>query len=368
VALSGGGDSVALLHLLREAGLDVTAVTVDHRLRPDSADEAARVAAWCRDWGVAHHVLVWTGSGDGSGNLMNRARLARRALLADWARAEGMPCIALGHTADDQAESLLMGLSRAAGIDGLCGLRPAWTEGGLDWVRPALRIPRDALRQVLRDRGLPWIEDPTNADDRFLRARVRKALATLAPLGLTPDRLAESAGHLAAARAALDRAVQEAAGRVVQERAGALRIDAAALAALPSEIARRLVQAAILWLTGADYPPRGADLMSFVRAMPSGHPATLAGCRWADGWLSQEPRAAGPARWTVTPAPGEVRLLGAAGLRQCPDWRATGLPRAVLEVTPGLWRGEVLLAAPCAGFGAATATCTPGFHAFLLSH
>ncbi len=108
---------------------------------------------------------------------------------------------------------------------------------------------------------------------------------------------------------------------------------------------------------------------------------TLGGVRfrWKDGscTVSREARAVGGAvpagqvwdgRWQVAGAQGEIRALGADGLRQCPDWRATGLPRQVLEVTPGIWQGDSLIAAPCAGFGAATALCVPGFHAFLLSH
>jgi tRNA(Ile)-lysidine synthase len=83
--------------------------------------------------------------------------------------------------------------------------------------------------------------------------------------------------------------------------------------------------------------------------------------------LAQEKRAATLSRWSVT-GEGEARLLGSDGLRQCPDWRATGLPRQVLEVTPGVWQGDTLIAAPCAGFGPATATCAPSFHEFLLLH
>jgi tRNA(Ile)-lysidine synthase len=298
---------------------------------------------------------------------MDRARRARQALIADWARAEGLEVVALGHTADDQAETLLMGLTRAAGIDGLCGLRRLWVEGNLTWARPVLDIPRAALRQFLRQRGLPWIEDPTNADDRYLRVRMRKALAQIAPLGLTPDRMAESATHLASARAALVAVTVEAADRVIVEAAGSLKVDIVALSALPDEIARRLVQTALLWLSGEDYPPRAADLARFISGMTSGHQPTLAGCRWAGGWLAQEKRAATLSRWSVT-GEGEARLLGSDGLRQCPDWRATGLPRQVLEVTPGVWQGDTLIAAPCAGFGPATATCAPSFHEFLLLH
>ncbi len=366
VALSGGGDSVALLHLLRQAGAQVQAATVDHRLRPESAAEAATVAGWCRDWGVPHQVLRWQPD-SAPGNLMDRARRARQALLAGWAHGQGLRVIALGHTADDQAETLLMGLARAAGLDGLCGLRPEWRQDGICWLRPMLRLGRQELRDWLREQGLRWIDDPSNTNDRFLRARIRKSLATLAPLGLTPARLAESVSHLASARAALDQVVAGAAGEVVDEAAGALRIDASRFAALPDEVARRLAQSAIRWISGADYAPRAADLARFIDAVVQGRAATLAGCRLKHGWLAAEPRHASLHRWTVDGA-GTPARLGAEGLRQCPHWRSTGLPRHVLEVTPGLWQGDLLLAAPCAGFGAGRAICAPSFADALLSH
>lgn len=365
VALSGGGDSVALLHLLRLAGHEVHAVTVDHGLRPESADEALKVAGWCGEWGVTHDILRWEDHAT-SGNLMEAASKARIALIGAWAKGQGLSAVALGHTADDQAECLLIGLSRAAGIDGLCGLRPDWQERGIHWSRPMLQLTRAELRDWLMAQGLPWIDDPSNTNDRFLRARIRKALAGLAPLGLTPERLATSATHLASARQALDAAVAEAADRVMVERAGALQVDAEAFAALPEEIARRLAQAAILWLTGAEYAPRAADLARFIGAIVAGASATLAGCRLKQGWLTVEPRLANLDRWQIE-GQGSSRLMGAEGLRQTPDWRDHGLPRHVLELTPGLWQGEILLSAPSMG-GLGRAECVPSFKAFVLSH
>ena len=104
-----------------QAGLRVEAVTVDHRLRAESAAEAAGVAAACAELGVPHQVRVWD-HGPVTGNLMDAARRARMALIGDWAQdARASAHVALGHTRDDQAETLLMGLARRAGIDGLCG-------------------------------------------------------------------------------------------------------------------------------------------------------------------------------------------------------------------------------------------------------
>lgn len=373
VAVSGGGDSTALLHLCLAAGLRVEAVTVDHGLRSESAAEAATVARDCAALGVPHVVARWE-HGPVAGNLMDAARRARMALIADRARDRGIGHVALGHTRDDQAETVLMGLARQAGLAGLSGMRVRWEEGGVVFHRPLLAAGREELRDWLRERGVPWVEDPTNENDHFQRVRARRALAVLAPLGITADGLAGVAGHLASVQEALAAQVR-AAGRHLREVAGALHVDAV-LWEEPEEVQRQLVVAAVQWLSGAAYPPRAGDIARLMAAMRDGRDATLGGCRHRNGWLMREARAvAGPVgvgqvwdgRWLVSGAEGDVRLLG-AGLRQCPEWRATGLARQVLEVTPGVWHSDVLVAAPCAGFGRATATVATSFNAFLLSH
>lgn len=356
VAVSGGGDSTALLHLCLAAGFAVQAVTVDHRLRPESAGEAAGVAAMCARLGVPHEVRVWE-HGPVAGNLMDAARRARMVLIGDWARARGLRHVALGHTRDDQAETLLMGLARGAGIAGLSGMRRGWEEGGVTFHRPLLDAGRAELRDWLRARAVPWVDDPTNEDARFQRVRARAVLAALAPLGINAERLAEVAGHLAEAQAALAVQVRAAAGRHVVQAAGALRV-APGLWLEPAEVQRQVAAAALRWLTSEVYAPRASDLGRLIAAMAAGRDATLAGCRHRKGWLLREARALGgpvpvgglwDGRWRISGPSGEVRALGPVGLRQCPDWRGLGLPRSVLEVTPGVWTGETLLAAPLAG-------------------
>ena len=119
VAVSGGGDSMALLHLMHRTALGANctlfAVTVDHALRLDSAAEARDVAGFCQTLGVHHTTLRWD-HGAVSGNLMDAARQARMRLMSDWAAGMGIAHIALGHTADDQAETFLMGLGRASAV------------------------------------------------------------------------------------------------------------------------------------------------------------------------------------------------------------------------------------------------------------
>jgi tRNA(Ile)-lysidine synthase len=357
VALSGGGDSTALLHLCLKAGLKVEAVTVDHRLRAESVAEAAAVAAGCQALGVQHEVRVWD-HGAIQGNLMDQARRARMGLIGSWARDRGIGVVVLGHTRDDVAEGVLMGLARSAGIAGLSGMRRTWEDGGVRFLRPLLGVSRAELRSWLQAEGIGWIDDPTNDNDQFARVKARKALAALAPLGITTERLAEVAGNLASVQVAVSAQVAAAAARLVREAAGALYIDGA-LWTEPEEVQRQVVVAGLRWLTGAGYAPRASDVARLKDAMAEGRDATLAGCRARDGWLMREPRAVGApvpvgalwdGRWRVAGPEGEVRALGAEGLRQVKDWRGAGLPREVLVVTPGVWDGEVLLAAPLAAF------------------
>lgn len=389
VAVSGGGDSLALLHLMLRAapqtGWRVEAATVDHGLRPEAADEARSVAALCRDWNIPHQVLLWTDP-HGTGNLMDRARRARLRLLAEWATGRGIAHVALGHTADDQAETLLMGLSRAAGVDGLSGMRPVFTQDGIMFARPLLHLTRQSLRDHLTAQGIGWIDDPSNENDAFARVRARRALRALKPMGITAAKLAAVTDHLDMARAALDAVAAAAARRIWAAREGALFLDRAAFLAEPAEIRRRLVLSALRWMTGAGYPPRESELDRLLWALAEGRDATLRGTLTrargdqalvrreyrAVAALTSPPGALWDGRWRIHgPWQGdeEIRALGPAGLRECPDWRGTGLPRGVLEVAPAIWRGTALLAAPSAGFGRDwTATCAPVPFPDQLSH
>ena len=236
-AVSGGADSTALLVLAVEAGCDVKAVHVDHGLRPGSADEADHVAELARDLGVpfrAERVVVAPGP-----NLEARAREARRSVLGPGAMT--------GHTADDQAETLLLQLLRGAGTTGLAAMRPGPT-------KPVLALRRSETRGLCEARGLSVLEDPTNADPRFRRNRVRADLVPLldaiAERDTTPllaraaALLAEDDRHLDALAADLD------------------PTDARALADAPAALARRAIRR---WLTAdRTYPP---DLATVDRVL-----------------------------------------------------------------------------------------------------
>lgn len=181
-AVSGGGDSLfllLLLHLLlseRDRADDLVAVTVDHGLRPESAAEAAWVAALCRERGIAHRTLRWVGKKPRSG-LAAAARVARLHLLLKAARDLGAGLIAVGHTLDDQAETIFMRKARGEGR-GLAGIAPATLLDGAVWIaRPLLGERRADIRAALRAAGRDWIDDPSNDRLDSERVRARAALA-----------------------------------------------------------------------------------------------------------------------------------------------------------------------------------------------
>lgn len=209
VAVSGGADSTALMHLLaawrgsagRPAPL-LSVATVDHGLRPGSAAEAAAVASAAARLGLAHVTLRWPGPHPGTG-VQSAAREARYRLLVDHAKAVGADAIALAHTADDQAETLLMRLARGSGIEGLASMRAETMREGVALVRPLLAVSKARLVATLAASGQPWIEDPSNADERFERVRIRKFLTQAAEFGLTAEKIALSARRLAGAEESL---------------------------------------------------------------------------------------------------------------------------------------------------------------------
>ena len=385
VAVSGGGDSVALLHLMvracRHEGVPVSAVTVDHRLRPGSAAEAEAVAALCATLGVPHRTLVWQ-HGEVTGNLMEAARKVRSRLISEWARATGVTGVALGHTKDDAAESFVMGLARASGLDGLVGLRARWRAEGLHWARPLIGHLRSDLRAYLLRQGLAWVEDPSNTDARFERVRTRKALAVLSPLGINAETLDTTMLHLRLAQAALRDGLRKFAHASIEEAAGALFVDGKDFAALPFDEQRRLAVAIVRWIGGGEHPPRSTPQLRLTNALRDGRPATLGGCRFratGTGFVAlREPKAASGTvpvgtlwdhRWLIEGPPGEVRALGPKGLPQVRDWRTLGIPRDALLVTPTVWNGDTLLSAPVAGLqNGWKARIVAPFHRFAVSH
>jgi len=371
VAVSGGSDSLALLMLcVRQLGRDaVFAVTVDHGLRAAAAQEAADVARICDKLGVAHDTLRWQGW-DGQGNLMDQARRARYALMAEWAKARGVSQVALGHTADDVAETFLMRLARRAGLDGLSAMSDRRNSNGIEWLRPLLRVRRSELRDLLTNNGIVWLDDPTNDDVRYERVRMRAALRELEAAGVPTAAIADAACNLADAQAVVSQVVHDFARHNCAIEAGDVVVCAEALKVAAPEIQRRVLVHCLKWVSGDQYGPRRSTVGQILKKISAGQDATANGCRIliqgdticvtrelaAVSTQRSEVGALWDGRWIVT---GEqtsadgmyVSALGEDGLNACPHWRDSGLNRVRLVATPAVWHKAQLIAAPLAGFG-----------------
>ena len=358
LAVSGGGDSVALMQMAAAwaRGRRLMVATVNHGLRPESAAEATAVARAARALGLSHATLLWRRDTD-TGNLMAQARDARLRLLSGWARRNDLSAVALGHTADDLAETLVMRLSRGSGIDGLAAMAEWRDAFDMRWLRPMLATGRSELRDWLRARKIDWIDDPSNDNTDYERVRARQAISDL---GLEVGALARSAGHIAEAREALSAYAALLAADAVADR-GSLVMPRATLRDAPPEIRRRLLVAACRWVTGADYPPRRATLLHALEAVMVHGRVTLDGAmisavgdqlkiaREAAAALRSPTATEGPwdRRWRIPGLrPGQrVAALGADALQQV-NWRDSGLLRDEAAASPAVWQEDRLIAAP----------------------
>jgi tRNA(Ile)-lysidine synthase len=265
LAVSGGRDSVALMLLAarwraaRPGGPALAVATVDHGLRPASAGEAALVGRWAQDLGLPHAVLAWPGDKPRTG-LQSKAREARYGLLVRHAAGIGADALVTAHHADDQAETVLMRLLRGSGVAGLAGMAKASRRGPLVHRRPLLDIPRARLAATLAEAGQAFCEDPSNADPRFARTRIRSLLGRLSGEGLARDGLLTLAARAARAEDALSQASEAAFSRLAETAGEGVRLGPG-LFDEPSEIRLRAL------LRGIDsVRPAGKDHIRLKRA------------------------------------------------------------------------------------------------------
>jgi len=264
LAVSGGPDSTALLVLAArwraalKQGPRLTAVTVDHGLRPEAAREAQAVKRLAGRLGVQHRTVRWSGRKPSTG-LQEAARAARYRLLAQAARRAGATPILTGHTLDDQAETVLLRLARGSGLAGLAGMARTTpldeilgdeaVEGDrLVIVRPLLDLSKARLIATLKAAGVAFVEDPSNRDPRFTRARLRDLMPALAGEGLDANRLALLASRARRAEATIELAVSAAAAVLSAEawsEGRPIMLDAERFFRLPDEVALRLLGRAV---------------------------------------------------------------------------------------------------------------------------
>ena len=382
IAVSGGSDSLALAILAdrwaRERGGEICALTVDHRLRPESGDEIRRLGAWLSARAIRHEVLVWTGEKPRTG-IQEAARFARYRLLGGWCRDNACLHLLTGHHRDDQIETHLIRRRAHSGLDGLAGMSAIRELTDCRLLRPLLGVPRDRLSAFLEAERQPFITDPSNLDPAFERARLRHSDGAPADEE-GGSRLLVEIHARGRARAANEHERDTLLARYVSlHPAGFALLDPAMISETSSEMAERLLSDVTAAIGGAPYPPRReriARLREALGATPRrGH--TLGGCRfirWRERLLvtRELAKAAAPLRlrpgermiWDrrfeiMTPqtdyGPFTIGYLGLAGTprldRRMPQLRRAWLPRLLFPFIPAVWDEEGIAAVPHLGYG-----------------
>ncbi|MEM6897823.1 MAG: tRNA lysidine(34) synthetase TilS [Pseudomonadota bacterium] len=397
LAVSGGGDSMAMLHLAAPwahvMGLKLWVVTIDHGLRDESAAEAALVARTAEALGLAHSTLRW--HWDGSGNLQDRARQARLELIDRWRR--GIEHVAFAHTQDDVAETFLMRLARGSGVEGLAAMAdrrevsphratksfmdpadvtereappgPTRVVAGVlayshsyTALRPLLTTSRAELRHYLNVLKIDYVDDPSNDDPRYDRVKARQALPALEALGISRAQIATTAARLGDARAALAERALSVYDACIVEDAGRGLFDVTfardAFAKIERETQLRLLATALQFVSLAPYKPRRATLEDTLDRALGGGATTLHGGYVYPHRASlyivpeyarvKDLRAAdGTWRGLYYCANKDIRPLGEVGAAQLRD--QTDLPARVLWPAPAVWDGDRVLATPRLG-------------------
>jgi tRNA(Ile)-lysidine synthase len=383
LAVSGGADSLALMvaaarwRARRVGEPEMVVLTVDHRLRRGSRQEAAGVLAAAAAHGLHARMLVRQGRAP-TANIEAEARNARYRLLVAAAQAAGASHLLTAHHRDDLAEALVLRLQRGAGVFGLAAMRRQVRAGGIVLARPFLDVARVRLAATTAAAGLAPVVDAMNSDPRFARARVRKLLPLLASGGLDPAALAATACRLADAADAVDDAASALiAAAVTVDDFAVARLEAAKFRAAPSAVRDRVVARLLMAVGGGDYPPRFERLAALTETMavPAGgrFKRTLAGCvveqRHAAFLVYRElgregPEAAAlkPGREIVwdgrfeiragrsVPAGLTVAALGEAGRRAVGGTSRGLAPRGAVAALPALSHRGRIVAVPALGY------------------
>lgn len=285
VGVSGGADSLSLAILTQEwataRGGKVIALTVDHGLRTDSSKEATWVSDQMRKSDIEHHTLIWGGEKPEAG-IQEKARIARRDLMLNWCRDNGVLHLALGHHVDDQVETHLMRLSRGSTAVGLAAMALVRECAAARIVRPMLSVTKSRLEATLKSREQDWVRDPSNEMEHFERVRVRRASCALQEISGGLTALVNGIHDYGEVRRDLEHLGARAlAASVALYPAGYAELKPHSLEQFGETPARYALSRLLMAVGGRRYPmareklARGHD---FLNGCQSGDKLTLGGC------------------------------------------------------------------------------------------
>ena len=285
VAVSGGSDSLAMLMMLVEFGYQsqITVLHFNHKLRPESEEEALEVEKICEGLGVPCIVGHWDDQAL-EGNLQQQARQARYSFFKRCCDEKNLAEVLVAHTQDDVVETMLMRLGRGSGLTGLSAMAERSTALDVAVFRPLLGYSREELQQYLADKPVDFISDPSNDNDKFFRIRVRKLKGHLHNAGLDYQHMASSAHALKRADEALEFFTEGLANQLIENKEAGQVALSTDLTFYPQEVQLRLLAKALLQCTGQGMAPRTSKRQQALQFMVQGVPKfTLGGAIFLHG-------------------------------------------------------------------------------------
>jgi len=275
IAVSGGSDSMALLHILTDwesaAKPNIFVASIDHGLRSESISEVEFVKKICEKKKVEHVSLApHTKLSKAQGNLQDNARSARYQLLEKWAISKNLQCILIGHTLDDQEENLLMRFFRGSGVDGLVSMEEVVIRNEILWIRPLLKSRKEDLRNYLRNNNYSWIDDPSNFDDKYQRVKVRTLLQQLKSNNIIASNFVKTADHmLRASKLSKETAISSSKSLLSCNGVGQITFEGRKFSKLFEDTQYRILAGIISWFSGVFYKPRFSQLENLHRKIIS---------------------------------------------------------------------------------------------------
>ena len=274
--VSGGVDSVALLHWLNEIGADIVCLHVNHGLRTAADTESEYVRDLCKKLNVPCHIFRWTGEKPDSG-LEAAARSARYKMMTDFCRDNGIEYLLTAHQADDQIETFLMNLGRGSGVYGLSAMQPISERDGIKIVRPLLNVSRDELRNYCDTRGIKYFTDEMNSDARYTRVKIRQNRHLLHDkLGISDERILLAIKNLNRARDAISNDIDKLVADVMGN--GFAMFRDSFLFDLMPDIRLKFIGTLIQKIGGDDYQPRLKSLQMALDKLHGDCKFTLGHC------------------------------------------------------------------------------------------
>ena len=391
LAVSGGSDSLAMLYICndwaQENKVKLHCLTVDHKLRSESAKEAELVANHCSGLGINHEIVEWKHEENISGNLSDSARSARYKLIDKWRKE--LSFVLVGHTKNDQIETFFMNLKRGSGIEGLKGMPLSFKRPeGYFVLRPLIHSSRESLQQVLQEKNINWVSDPSNLNEDFERISQRKTWEILKSKGFSESRIELSVAHMRRAHDALKQMLPIHFKQIGKQELTDLLWDYNAFIELPEEFKLRLMSSAIMWNGNLHYRPRFKAVLDVLKNIMEKRTAVLGGaifyhhagkirmttelkslenntvnCSLGSVWRNN---------WEVKRAikDGYVAPIGINGNNQLSKQQKSSMPYRSRIIQPGIFLKEKLLLAPTLDVESSgyLSFCGIKFNDFLKSH